>query len=159
MPSTSPDGIPAPDHPAGGGAPGAKTALHRKPSDQVTMEDLLFEMQSRPGGSGPGGANINNNTHVRVPGSSNGVLPPGGTAGGESGVFSGGESSSSVDVYAQLEQKERDLVLAAELGKALLDKNEELSRQNERIAEEFSVKLEVGTTIHFILSFVALFTA
>ncbi len=37
-------------------------------------------------------------------------------------------------------------MLAAELGKALLDKNEELSRQNERIAEEFSQKLEVGLT-------------
>ena len=45
--------------------------------------------------------------------------------------------------FRKLEQKERDLVLAAELGKVLLDKNEELSRQNERIAEEFSFKLEV----------------
>ncbi len=48
------------------------------------------------------------------------------------------------DLYSQLEQKDHDLVLAAELGKALLDKNEELSRQNEKIAEDFSVKLEVG---------------
>lgn len=65
----------------------------------------------------------------------------------ESGVFSATSSapaSSSADVYSLLEQKERDLVLAAELGKALLDKNEELSRQNERIAEEFSQKLEVS---------------
>ena len=37
-------------------------------------------------------------------------------------------------------------MLAAELGKVLLDKNEELSRQNERIAEEFSLKLEVRRT-------------
>ena len=35
------------------------------------------------------------------------------------------------------------LVLAAELGKALLEKNEELSKENEKIAEEFSHKLEV----------------
>lgn len=46
------------------------------------------------------------------------------------------------DVYAQLQQKEKDLILAAELGKALLEKNEELSRHNERLAEEYSQKLE-----------------
>jgi len=33
---------------------------------------------------------------------------------------------SDTDVYGQLQQKERDLILAAELGKALLEKNEEL---------------------------------
>ena len=48
--------------------------------------------------------------------------------------------------------KERDLILAAELGKALLLKNEELSRKNEQMAEEYSFKLEV---IHlFIYSFI-----
>ena len=47
------------------------------------------------------------------------------------------------DIYGQLQQKERDLILAAELGKALLEKNEELSKQNEKIAEDFSQKLEV----------------
>ena len=73
----------------------------------------------------------------------------------ESGVFSASASAASssspsddllgvADLHSLLEQKERDLVLAAELGKALLDKNEELSRQNETIAEEFSQKLEVG---------------
>ncbi|XP_039280783.1 bicaudal D-related protein homolog [Nilaparvata lugens] len=52
-------------------------------------------------------------------------------------------SADPEDVYAQLQQKEQDLMLAAELGKALLEKNEELSRQNERLAEEYSQKLEV----------------
>ena len=47
-------------------------------------------------------------------------------------------------LHAQLLAKERDLILAAELGKALLEKNEDLSKQNEKIAEEFSQKLEVG---------------
>ncbi len=46
-------------------------------------------------------------------------------------------------IYDVLEQKERDLLLAAELGKALLEKNEELSTQNEKMAEDFSRKLEV----------------
>ena len=50
------------------------------------------------------------------------------------------------DVYGQLQQKERDLILAAELGKALLEKNEELSKQNEKIAEDFSAKLEVTSS-------------
>ncbi|CAK1541453.1 unnamed protein product [Leptosia nina] len=46
------------------------------------------------------------------------------------------------DVWSQLQQKESDLLLAAELGKALLDKNEELKKEQEKAAEEFSKKLE-----------------
>lgn len=53
-------------------------------------------------------------------------------------------SADPEDIYGQLQQKEKDLILAAELGKALLEKNEELSRHNERLAEEYSQKLEVG---------------
>uniref|UniRef100_A0A1B6E3R6 Bicaudal D-related protein homolog n=2 Tax=Clastoptera arizonana TaxID=38151 RepID=A0A1B6E3R6_9HEMI len=52
-------------------------------------------------------------------------------------------SADPEDVYAQLQQKEKDLILAAELGKALLEKNEDLSRQNERLAEDYSQKLEI----------------
>uniref|UniRef100_A0A8D9EH15 Bicaudal D-related protein homolog n=1 Tax=Cacopsylla melanoneura TaxID=428564 RepID=A0A8D9EH15_9HEMI len=51
-------------------------------------------------------------------------------------------SADPEDIYGQLQQKEKDLILAAELGKALLEKNEELSRHNERLAEEYSQKLE-----------------
>ena len=47
------------------------------------------------------------------------------------------------DVRALLAQKEKDLILAAELGKALLEKNEDLSQQNEKMTEEFSKQLEV----------------
>ena len=71
----------------------------------------------------------------------------------ESGVFSQSESNVSADendIYALLEQKERDLLLAAELGKALLEKNEELSQTNEKMAEDFSHKLEVGNLIFFL---------
>lgn len=46
------------------------------------------------------------------------------------------------DVWAQLHQKEADLLLAAELGKALLEKNEELQKQQEKLIDEYSVKLE-----------------
>lgn len=48
------------------------------------------------------------------------------------------------DVWTQLQQKESDLLLAAELGKALLEKNEELKKEQERVTEEFSKKLEVS---------------
>ena len=73
----------------------------------------------------------------------------------ESGVFSGQESNVSdgesdlSSLYHLLEQKERDLLLAAELGKALLEKNEELSQQNEKMAEDFSQKLEVSDILFF----------
>ncbi|CAB3364436.1 Hypothetical predicted protein [Cloeon dipterum] len=46
------------------------------------------------------------------------------------------------DVYAQLAQKEKDLILAAELGKALLERNQELTRQNETLNEEFRLQHE-----------------
>lgn len=53
------------------------------------------------------------------------------------------EQAEVDDVNARLAQKERDLILAAELGKALLERNEVLVQQNERLAEEYSHKLEV----------------
>lgn len=52
--------------------------------------------------------------------------------------------SGDGDLWSQLQQKEADLVLAAELGKALLEKNEELVKQQEKIIEEYSIKLEVS---------------
>ena len=45
---------------------------------------------------------------------------------------------------ALLAQKEEDLLLAAELGKALLEKNEQLSSENERTAAQYARHLEVG---------------
>lgn len=61
---------------------------------------------------------------------------------GEEGDYPG-EEEEEMDVYAQLEQKEKDLRLAAELGKALLEKNEELEMKNGQIIEEFAQKMEV----------------
>ncbi|XP_022251732.1 bicaudal D-related protein homolog [Limulus polyphemus] len=46
------------------------------------------------------------------------------------------------DVHSQLTQKENDIILAAQLGKALLENNDELSRENERLTEEYSFILE-----------------
>lgn len=53
-------------------------------------------------------------------------------------------SPNDQDLWAQLQKKESDLLLAAELGKALLDKNEDLVKQQEKIIEEYSKKLEVS---------------
>lgn len=50
------------------------------------------------------------------------------------------------DVYAQLAQKERDLILAAELGKALLDSNQELQSRYDQMVEEYTHKFEVGNS-------------
>ena len=58
----------------------------------------------------------------------------------------GKNETEVTDVRALLAQKEKDLILAAELGKALLEKNEDLSQQNEKMTEEFSKQLEVRPT-------------
>ena len=55
-----------------------------------------------------------------------------------------GDENKVSDVHALLAQKEKDLILAAELGKALLEKNEDLSQHNEKMAEDFSKQLEVS---------------
>lgn len=57
------------------------------------------------------------------------------------------------DLWTQLQKKESDLLLAAELGKALLEKNEELARQQEKIIEEYSKKLEVSNSAVFLIFF------
>jgi len=54
---------------------------------------------------------------------------------------------SDEEIRALLVQKESDLVLAAELGKALLEKNEELRRQNEELEKEFREKIEVSESL------------
>lgn len=62
------------------------------------------------------------------------------------------EQEDDGDVYAQLARKERDLLLAAQLGKALLEENEELRRQNMALSQECSQRMEVsGSFLHVIL--------
>lgn len=56
------------------------------------------------------------------------------------------------DIYRQLAQKDKDLLLAAELGKALLEKNEELSHKYELLQEEYSQVVEVSR-LNFFWSF------
>lgn len=52
--------------------------------------------------------------------------------------------SPTTDIYTQLQQKERDLLLAAELGKALLERNEELTKRQEVITKDYSARVEVS---------------
>lgn len=56
-----------------------------------------------------------------------------------------GDSVDPQDLIVQLARKDQDLILAAELGKELLDRNEELTLANERITEDYTRKLEVNT--------------
>lgn len=58
------------------------------------------------------------------------------------------ETPNDQDLWTRLQKKESDLLLAAELGKALLDKNEELAKQQEKLIEEYSKKLEVSKIIN-----------
>ena len=58
------------------------------------------------------------------------------------------------DLVAQLAQKENDLVLAAELGKALLDKNEELQRQNDSLEQGYAQRIEVRRGIALLCGIV-----
>ena len=60
------------------------------------------------------------------------------------------EEEKQVDVYTCLAEKESNLVLAAELGKALLHRNEILVQENERLAEEYSRKLEVRVDSFYV---------
>lgn len=66
------------------------------------------------------------------------------------------DNTTNVDVWTQLQQKENDLVLAAEFGKALLEKNEDLKKQQDAIIEEYSKKLEVSPSYFQIFSLVLL---
>ena len=56
-------------------------------------------------------------------------------------------SADENDLAAILDQKDKDLRLAAELGKALLEQNAELERRIEQTAEEYNKKLEVSKVI------------
>lgn len=48
------------------------------------------------------------------------------------------------DLLSLFRQKEKDLVLAAKLGKALLERNQELRKQYEKMNKELNEKLEVS---------------
>lgn len=60
------------------------------------------------------------------------------------GQTTAGEGEDELDgLRAQLENKDKDLMLAAELGKALLEKNSDLEKKLEQSSEEYSQRIEV----------------
>ena len=86
------------------------TNLRRRPGSIGELEELVREMEGEPELSG--------------------LLPDGqSTVGVE----------VETDVYTQLQKKEQDLLLAAELGKALLEKNQELKKRNDQLTDEIEV--------------------
>lgn len=86
-----------------------------------TLEDYILDMGSRPP-----------------------EIMMDGTGDRRSGGGGGNVTVTDQGLWEQLQKKEEDLLLAAELGKALLEKNEELTKQHERTVEEYSTKLEVS---------------
>lgn len=60
------------------------------------------------------------------------------------------QTSTQRTADPNVDERERDLVLAAELGKALLERNEQLTLANESITEQYSQKLEVGFYLIFL---------
>ena len=80
-------------------------------------------------------------------------LDPGNTLGEEESMCKAPEiveeegepKKAEVDIYKVIQEKEHDLVLAAELGKVLLDKNEEISQIREKIVLDYTQRLEVLT--------------
>lgn len=56
----------------------------------------------------------------------------------------------NADLLLLFRQKEKDLVLAAKLGKALLERNQDLTKQYEKMHKDLSEKLEVNKNV-FIL--------
>lgn len=54
------------------------------------------------------------------------------------------ETPEQYDIFQQLAKKDRDLELAAELGKVLLQENEELKLRLEQLTHDYLQKLEVN---------------
>lgn len=55
-------------------------------------------------------------------------------------------SGQDSNLLALFRQKEKDLVLAAKLGKALLERNQDLTKQYEKMTKDLNDKLEVSQT-------------
>lgn len=58
-------------------------------------------------------------------------------------VVAGEADPEDTDLRVLLQRKEQDLLLAAELGKMLLERNEELGRRYEELAKEHTEAMEV----------------
>ncbi len=55
-------------------------------------------------------------------------------------------SGQDSDLLSLFRQKEKDLVLAAKLGKALLERNQDLTKQYDKMTKDLNDKLEVRSS-------------
>jgi len=62
------------------------------------------------------------------------------------------EEENVGNIIKLIQEKDKDLLLAAELGKALLDKNEEISHHRERIVLDYTQRLEVLSQEKYLMS-------
>lgn len=111
------------------------TSSTPKSNGKVSLDDFIYELKQRNEEELGTDGNGTNSRHLEV--YLNGSKPI------ESSSQSSGSMHDRQLLLTQLAKKEKDLVLAAELGKALLDRNEELTRTNEQINEEYTRNLEV----------------
>ena len=58
------------------------------------------------------------------------------------------------ELLAALKQKEEEVILAAQLGNALLLENRHLKEQSEKLHEQYADKLEVRTSRLFVTTYV-----
>ena len=54
-------------------------------------------------------------------------------------------------LQSELEEKDKDLITAAEFGKKLLDGNQELQNRLEEISKEYTVKIEVCKNFYVVV--------
>lgn len=74
-----------------------------------------------------------------------GVVPKDASASTADHEAEAAASMTSMEAKQLLARKEADLTLAAELGKALLERNEELRLQNDTLDQEYSERIEVSS--------------
>ena len=61
----------------------------------------------------------------------------------DGGEYGSQNEETTEDLLTRLQQKERDLLLAAELGKALLERNEELAKRQDGLSRNYAARVEV----------------
>lgn len=118
---------------------------HGGNGDKVELEDILYELNRRNNGLLHSHTNDTSDSLRNLKGQSSHNSPANASSATAATSSHHATTMSKEEMLLQeLAKKEKDLFLAAEVGQALLDRNEELSRTNEMINEEYTRNLEVG---------------
>lgn len=138
---------------------GVSNANKNNANGKVSLDDFIYELQQRSEEMTDNDQHHLSTVHypngdLQVPSSSSsylkGSLDSSQTNGHHNNTHHHHPNYDTQHLLGQLAQKEKDLVLAAELGKALLDRNEELTRTNEQINEEYTRNLEVRQHLFYV---------